>query len=580
MNKKILIAAMALPFALAACGGSDKAAKAEKTPAPQEPKIEAAAPEGAPALQAVIVPSLPDLSPETLGSYIKTLASDEFEGRAPAQPGGEKTREFLVQTMKDIGLKPANGASYEQPVPLVETTADPTQSHLTITKADGQKHVLAQREETVFWTKRVVENVAFDNSEMVFVGYGVVAPEYDWDDYAGIDVTGKTVVMLVNDPGFTSGDPASFNGKSMTYYGRWTYKFEEAARQGAVAALVIHQTEPAAYGWGVVEGSWTGAQLDLERPDGGASRVALEGWLTHDTADKLFTAAGLDLSAQEQAAVKKGFAPVPMTGLSAAGKITNTIKRSTSANVAGMIKGTTDPDNFVLYMAHWDHLGIKAGDGDTIANGAVDNGTGVGGMLTIAKSFSDADQQPERSILFVAVTAEESGLLGSAYFAEAPLVPFKNIVGGLNMDGMLPTSPAKDIIVIGYGASELETLLDVEAKKRGKYLRPDAEPEKGYFYRSDHISLAKKGVPMLYADSGIDLIEGGEAAGKAAVADYTANRYHKPGDEYSDDWDLSGLLQTMEILRDVGAAMAYSDAQPNWHEGNEFRALRDAQMAE
>ncbi|MEO1151504.1 MAG: M28 family metallopeptidase [Pseudomonadota bacterium] len=507
-----------------------------------------------------------------LRQRIKTLSSDEFAGRAPVTEGGAKTRAFLIEEMKAIGLVPGNGDSYEQQVPLVEVTVDPAQSSLTINGED-----LTYGPQTVYWTKRVEESVSIQDTEMVFVGYGIVAPEYGWDDYAGLDVTNKTVVMLVNDPGFATQDDAVFNGNAMTYYGRWTYKYEEAARQGAAAALVIHQTKPAAYGWGVVEGSWSGPQLDLERPDGGASRVAVEGWLHEDQARALFSSASLDFDGVTSSASAPGFKPVSIPGQTLSASLTNTIKKSESANVAGILTGTTYPDEYVLYMGHWDHLGAGEGTGDTIFNGAVDNATGTAGILSVVEAFAKNESRPERSILVVGVTAEESGLLGSAYLAEDPIVPLSQIVAGINIDAMLPTPPSKDLIVVGFGASEVENILEDVAAARGKYLRPDPEPEKGYFYRSDHISLAKKGVPMLYADAGIDFVEGGTDAGSAFVADYAANRYHKPADEYTDDWEMGTLIDTLSIFYEVGAALAYSDSWPNWNEGNEFRAIRDAQ---
>lgn len=507
-----------------------------------------------------------------LRQRIKTLSSDDFAGRAPVTQGGAKTRAFLIEEMKAIGLVPGNGDSYEQQVPLVEVTVDPAQSSLTINGED-----LTYGPQTVYWTKRVEESVSIQDTEMVFVGYGIVAPEYGWDDYAGLDVTNKTVVMLVNDPGFATQDDAVFNGNAMTYYGRWTYKYEEAARQGAAAALVIHQTKPAAYGWGVVEGSWSGPQLDLERPDGGASRVAVEGWLHEDQARALFSSASLDFDDVTSSASAPGFKPVSIPGQTLSASLTNTIKKSESANVAGILTGTTYPDEYVLYMGHWDHLGAGEGTGDTIFNGAVDNATGTAGILSVVEAFAKNETRPERSILVVGVTAEESGLLGSAYLAEDPIVPLSQIVAGINIDAMLPTPPSKDLIVVGYGASEVEDILEDVAAARGKYLRPDPEPEKGYFYRSDHISLAKKGVPMLYADAGIDFVEGGTDAGSAFVADYAANRYHKPADEYTDDWEMGTLIDTLSIFYEVGAALAYSDSWPNWNEGNEFRAIRDAQ---
>ena len=525
--------------------------------------------------ESVLVDSVPRgiIDEQNLRFRISTLSSDEFEGRAPATLGGDITREFLVNEMKAIGLQPANGDSYEQPVPLVEITADPQSSYLRI----GER-TLAYGPEAVFWTKKAVEEIAFDDSDVVFVGYGVVAPEYGWNDYEGIDVTGKTVVMLINDPGFATQDESVFNGEAMTYYGRWTYKYEEAARQGAAAAIIVHQAAPAAYGWGVVEGSWSGAQLDLERPDAGASRIPMEGWIQADIARALFSEADQDFDALAAAAVKKSFKPVTLGSLKASGRISNSIRRSVSANVAGILPGSVYPDEYVLYMGHWDHLGVGVGvDGDTVSNGAVDNATGTAGILSIAEAFANNGSAPERSILFLAVTAEESGLLGSAYFAEAPLVPFKQIVGGINIDAILPTPPTRDLIVVGFGSSELEDLLKIAADQNGQYLRPDAEPEKGFFYRSDHISLAKKGVPMLYADSGIDFVDGGEAAGRAFSLDYNQNRYHKPADEYSEDWDMRGMLNSLQLFYQTGAMMAYTDMWPNWYEGNEFRALRDRQ---
>jgi len=514
-----------------------------------------------------------------LRRHIKILASDEFEGRAPATSGGLKTTDYIAGEFKRIGIQPVDG-SYYQSVPMVEATVDPDNSFLYV--RDGEEKIdLAYKTQSVFWTKQVLEDVSFEGSELVFVGYGVVAPEYGWNDYEGIDVTGKTVVMLVNDPGFATKDPELFNGNSMTYYGRWTYKYEEAARQGAAGAIVIHDTEPAAYGWGVVEGSWSGPQLDLERPDGGASRVKLEAWITNDVARMLMNRAGLDLEVLQDAAKASDFKPVDMGDLTASATLTSSIRRSESKNVIGVLPGSEAPGEHVLYMGHWDHIGInptEEGD-DKIYNGAVDNATGIAAILEVAERFATNEQRPRRSVLFAAVTAEESGLLGSAYMAEDPPVPFKSIVGGINIDAILPSPLAKDIIVVGYGASELEDFLAASAKDHDRVLSPDAEPEKGYFYRSDHISFAKKGVPMLYADSGIDLRDGGEEAGRAFGADYVTNRYHKPADEYSDDWDMAGMTDTVEILYETGAALAYGDAWPNWYDGNEFRALRDAQLA-
>jgi len=553
-------------LAVAACGGSGGAPEADAS-------VLAAVGSAAPATDGT-----GEITADGLKQHIRILASDEFEGRAPTTPGGEKTRNYIAGEYQRLGLEPV-GASWFHDVPMVETTLDPAKSFLRV-DVNGTVREIAYKKEAVYGTKRAEPEVAFDGSDMVFVGYGVVAPEHRWNDYEGVDVKGKTVVILVNDPGFLTNDETLFGGKAMTYYGRWTYKYEEAARQGAAGALIVHDTVPAAYGWNVVEGSWSGPQIDLQRADNGASRAALEGWITRETAASLLSAAGLDLEALTAAANQRGFRPVAMPGLKASGKIAQTIKRSKDANVIGVLKGAAAPDEYVLYMGHWDHLGqdpAQEGE-DKIFNGAVDNATGVAGILEIAEKFATGPR-PRRSVRFAAVPAEESGLLGSAYLAENPPVPLHQIVGGVNIDGVLPAPAAKDIVVIGYGASELEDILNKHAAAAGKYLRADPESEKGYFYRSDHISLAKKGVPMLYADAGSDLALGGEAAGKALGDDYTSKRYHQPSDEFDESWDLSGMAGSMEILHAVGAEIAGSDAWPTWRDGNEFRAIRDASRA-
>lgn len=573
MNKVIPLLVASSAFSLLVGCGGEKVTTADSAPETKAASTDAG-PVDAPEAEAAGDPA--SITGADLAKHIAILASDEYEGRAPGTAGGDKTRTYIADEYKRIGLEPVNG-SYFQTVPMVETTLDPVVSSFAI---NGE--ALEYKVDTVYWTKRVEEEVSFADTDMVFVGYGIVAPEYGWNDYDGIDVEGKTVVMLVNDPGFATQDPELFNGNAMTYYGRWTYKYEEAARQGAAGALVIHDTVPAAYGWGVVEGGWSGPQLDLERADGGANRAALEGWLSNDAARQLLTTAGLDLDELMAASKVNGFEPVAIEGARASATLVSKIQRSEGANVLGILPGTEAPDEYVLYMAHWDHLGInptQAGD-DKIFNGAVDNATGVAAIIEIAEAFANADVKPRRSILLAAVTAEESGLLGSAYMAEEPPVPFKSIVGGINIDAILPTPPTNDMIVVGYGASELEDLLKIEATISGRTLSPDAEPEKGYFYRSDHISFAKKGVPMLYADSGQDFREGGMSAGKAFGADYVQSRYHKPADEFNGEWRFDGMTETVDILYRTGATMANSNQWPNWYEGNEFRALRDAQMAE
>jgi len=529
-----------------------------------------------PATPPAETPPPPIASASDLGRRIAKLASDEFEGRAPGTAGGAAASAYIAAEMKTAGLVPmGKDGTYFQPVKLTETEVLPS-SNMTIKAGDETLLTADQLNNAVFWTKRLDESQTIEDSELVFVGYGVVAPEYGWNDYAGLDVKGKTVVMLVNDPGFATKDEALFKGNAMTYYGRWTYKFEEAGRQGASAALIVHETEPASYGWDVVSGSWTGAQYDLVRPDGGASRTPLEGWLHKDAAEKLFSASGLDYTQQKNQAAVSGFVPVDMPELTLDAALNQKVKTVESNNIAGGVVGTSRPDEYVLYMAHWDHLGKNedAPTEDKIYNGAVDNATGTAAIIEIGEAFAQQGA-PERSAIFVAVTAEESGLLGSAYYAEAPLVPLENTVAGINIDAILPLGKTRDMKVIGFGASQLEDRLKAVLDKRDMYIVPDDKPEAGYYYRSDHISLAKKGVPMLYADPGNDHVINGLTYGEDFAKDYTKERYHKPGDEYFDSWDLSGIEQSTEILFELGYGIANSSDWPNWYEGTEFRALRD-----
>ncbi len=515
-----------------------------------------------------------------LAVRIKTLADDIFEGRGPGTPAGEASADWVAAEMARIGLQPGgeNGGWFQQ-VGMVNQTVDAAQSSLVLTWPDEDELSLAFKDQAVFWTKHQhTDHVSFDPSDVIFVGYGAVAPEYGWNDYGDLDYTGKTVLMLVNDPGFATGDPALFNGQAMTYYGRWTYKFEEAARQGAAAALVIHETEPASYGWDVVANSWTGAQSDLVRANGGVDRALLEGWVQRDIAVEMFAKAGLDFEAMKQAARTPGFQPVALEGVKARGEIHQTIDRLESRNVVGILPGQTRPDEYVLYTAHWDHLGMKTGApgedfyADQIFNGAVDNATGTAAILEIAEAMKA--ETLDRSVMFLAVTLEESGLLGSEFYANNPTVPLNTIVAGMNIDGALPMGRTRDMIVVGHGASELEDILKDVLVAQDRVITPDTRPEAGFFYRSDHISLAKKGVPMLYAGEGEDKRDGGVAAGRAAAAAYTAERYHKPMDEYSDDWDLSGLEEDAQALFEVGLRIANSEDWPTWYPGNEFEAIR------
>ena len=515
-------------------------------------------------------------SASDLSRRIKRLASDEFEGRAPSTPGGQAASQYIADEMAAAGLSPmGDNGTFFQTVELTAATVLPS-STMSIRKGNVQALDGSTTENAVFWTKRLDETVSVTDSELVFVGYGVNAPEFGWNDYAGVDVKGKTVVMLVNDPGFATKDEAVFKGNAMTYYGRWTYKYEEAARQGAEAVIVIHETEPASYGWDVVSGSWTGEQYDLVRPDRGASRAALEGWVTYNQANKMFAKAGLDLAKMKSDAAVKGFKPVPAPALKLSATLNQTVKTTESRNVAGVLKGKTNPNEYVLYMAHWDHLGMSddVEGNDKIHNGAVDNATGTAAIIEVAETMVERGT-PDRSVIFVAVTAEESGLLGSAYYGEKPLVPLAQTVGGINIDAMLPVGETKDMKVIGFGSSELEDLLKRQLEKRGMYVVADDKPEAGYFYRSDHISLAKLGVPMLYADPGNDHVTNGLTYGETFAKEYTDERYHKPSDEYDNSWDLSGIVQATDIMLDMGYDLANSDQWPNWYEGTEFRALRD-----
>lgn len=576
MHLKILTLTAAA-WALAACSPSTPSAPAE----PSEPAEVAAEELLLPLPEATV----PEIVAADVAARVKTLADDVFEGRGPGTPSGEASAAWIAQELARIGLQPAgDDGSWYQQVEMVNQTVDLAQSSLVLTWPNQEDLSLDLKDQAVIWTKRQnTDHVSFDPTEVVFVGYGAVAPEYGWDDYAGQDVTGKTVVILVNDPGFATGDPALFNGKSMTYYGRWTYKFEEAARQGATAAIIVHETEPASYGWDVVANSWTGAQSDLVRPNGGADRAMLEGWIQRDLATEMFAQAGLDFEEMKTAAKTQGFQPVPLQGVKARGEIHQTIDKLTSRNVAGVLPGTETPDEYVLYTAHWDHLGMKTGAPgedfyeDQIYNGAVDNATGSAGILEIAEAMKS--QPLQRSVMFLFVTLEESGLLGSEYFANNPTIPLNKVVAGINLDGALPLGRTKDMTVIGFGASELEDILKEVLVAQDRIITPDGRPEAGYFYRSDHISLAKKGVPMLYAGEGEDKRDGGLAAGRAAAAAYTAERYHKPMDEYSDDWDLSGFQEDLQALHDVGLRIANSDAWPTWYPGNEFEATRKASLA-
>ena len=518
--------------------------------------------------------TVPALSEATMRAVTKELSLDSYEGRAPGSAGEVKTVAYLIEKFKAAGLEPGNKGSWTQDVPLVEITAKNV-SALSVADKAGKAISFAYGSEYVIGSYRETPQTKVDMSEMVFVGHGIVAPEKGWDDYADVDVQGKTVVVMVNDPDFDAKDlTGEFGGKAMTYYGRWTYKYEEAARQGAAAVLIIHDDAPAAYGWNVVNSSWTGTQFLAQSKDAGASQTAANGWIQKSVAKEIFAAAGQDLDKQMAAAKIKGFKAVPLS-LTASLSFDNDITRKMSKNVVGVLKGAKRPDEYVLYTGHWDHLGrCTPVAGDDICNGAIDNATGSAALVALAEGHKAAGV-PDRSLVFLAVTAEESGLLGSKYYAENPVFPLSQTVGGVNMDAFSLAGPAKNLTVIGMGKSELDGYLSAAAKAEGRTPEMEPTPEKGFYYRSDHFSFAKMGVPMVYFEGGDDLITGGKAAAKAAADDYEKNRYHAPGDEYDEKWDWSGVMADLKLYYRVGRALAMTDAWPNWNEGDEFRAIRD-----
>lgn len=515
---------------------------------------------------------------DALKADTRELASDAFEGRAPGTDGEEKTVAFLIRRMQEAGLQPGNGASWTQDVPISETFLDPDLRLAVVGPGGGAP--LRYGVDFMANTRREAAQVRLDGAGVVFAGHGIHAPERGWDDYAGLDVKGKVVIVLVNDPDWrTSTLDGPFGGRAMTYYGRWDYKHDEAAKRGAAAVLVVHQDEPAGYPFAVVQNSWSGPQLAAARDDAGAARPALEGWISAAAADRLLQPLG-GLKAAEAAAARPGFRaqPLPWT-LSGEARVAH--RRFMSRNVLGRLPGSTRPDEHVLMVAHWDHLGRCPADpdGDDICNGAIDNATGTAALLAMARAFKAAGPAPARSLLFLAVTAEESGLIGSDWYASNPVVPLAMTVGGVNVDGLSMLGRTSDVVIVGAGKSELERVAERFAARQSRRIEPEPTPEKGFFYRSDHFSLAKVGVPMLYAGSGVDVRGRGLTAGLAAEEDYTANRYHKPGDEFDETWDWSGAIEDLALNYAVLRAMAESRMWPNWLPGAEFRAARDASRA-
>ena len=512
-----------------------------------------------------------------LEPHIVKLASDEFEGRMPFSPGETKTINYLEAKFKAYGLDPGNGDSYFQDVPLASITSLGAPS-MTVASSD-ESITLEGLSDYVIWTQRTDSLVAFDDAEIVFAGFGIVAPEYGWNDYKNIDVMGKIVMVLVNDPGFGTEDASFFKGNTMTYYGRWTYKYEEAIRQGALGVLIVHNTIPAGYGFNVVQNRWNSEQLYLDDREEENYKLAFEGWVTLPTANKLFEMAGLNERELLAKARKADFQAIPMN-LKASSSLTVSAKYDVSKNVIAKVTGATKPNEYVIYTAHWDHLGIGKPDetGDSIYNGALDNASGTAALLALAEAFAAGDK-PERTVVFLAVTAEEQGLWGSLYYALNPVYPKEQTVANINMDGINPYGKMIDVSVIGIGQSEMEDLLDVELAKVGRYASPDPTPTAGYYFRSDHFSFAKVGIPALYFGTGIDHFEKGKEYGKQLEDEYVQLYYHKPSDSYdAERWNLDGAVDDVQLLYNVGQNLSNSDIWPQWKEGSEFKAIRDGYM--
>jgi Zn-dependent M28 family amino/carboxypeptidase len=551
------ILSLAIAAVLAGCAGP-------QSPAP-------------PADQAELQPARDAVTAPRLLAQIKSLASDEFAGRQPGTPGEERTVKYLEEQFRAAGLEPGNpDGTYIQNVPLVGITAGRAMA-LRLTPKQGPTLSAGFGPDFVAWTKRVVPSVSVD-AEMIFAGYGVQAPEFRWDDFKGLDVKGKIIVVLVNDPPVTAEN--IFGGKAMTYYGRWTYKYEKAAELGAAGCLIIHETGPAGYGWPIVQGRMN-EQFDLDTPDKNMGRAAMEGWISWETAEKLMRMAGQDLAALKQAAVSRDFKPVAL-GVRAAVTIKNKLRTVASRNVIARLTGS-DPQlrsEYVAYTAHWDHFGIGAPvNGDSIYNGAEDNASGTAMVLEIARAFKQMKVAPKRSLLFLAVTAEEQGLLGSQYYAEHPLYPLARTAAVINLDALNLLGRTRDVISVGVGNSTLDEMLATAAAEQGgRVIKPDAEPEKGFFYRSDHFNFAKHGVPALNPDGGTDYLGKEPGWGMKKREEYTANHYHRPSDDVKDYWDLSGLAEDAQLFLTVGYRVAQNPKMPEWKPGTEFKARREASL--
>ena len=512
---------------------------------------------------------------DSLLAHISTLASDDFQGRRPFTEGETKTISYLQAQCQALGLEPGNGNSFLQQVPLVEIKPKGTPEPSVQSKQG--KMDFKNMEDFVIFTERTDTSISIDNAGLVFAGFGVVAPEYNWNDYAGLDVKDKIVMVMVNDPGFTTKDSSLFKGKTMTYYGRWTYKFEEAARQGAKGCLIVHNTAAASYPFSVVQNSNGGTKLHLDSRGSSNYQLGIEGWISEPSAMKILAAAGLDSTVFIKAN-QAGFKPVDL-GMKASAKLQTSVVFNTSNNVIAKIPGSTKPDECIIYTAHWDHLGIGKPDanGDSIYNGALDNASGTAAILEIARAFINQKEKPERSIVFLFVTAEEQGLLGSAWYATHPIFPAEKTVANINLDVINANGPMKDISISGAGQSELEDIFSEEIKKQGRYIAPESRPEAGYYFRSDHFNFAKIGVPALTTDNGHEHATKGKEYGLQKEEEWNTKYYHQPDDEYDTTrWDITGALQDIDVMFKVGQQLAYGAEWPKWKTGSEFKAIREA----
>ena len=527
--------------------------------------------------------SMGPFNPQRLAEIDKTISADDYEGRGVNTPAETKTVNFIIDQFRSAGLQPGgdlvNGKrKWTQDVPLLqsELTGDPL---VTVQTPAGSLRLTQSNEIAVRSPQNGQSQIRIENAPLLFVGYGVSAPERNWDDFKGQDVRGKVIVVLVNDPDFEGGE-GNFGGKAMTYYGRWTYKYEEAARRGAAGVMIVHETAPAAYGWNTVKNSNTNTQFDIVRQNPSASHTPFETWIQRDVAVQLFKNAGLDFDQAKQAAKRRDFRPIDLKSTVSA-TANAKVSTITSHNVVGLLPGKKYPDETVIYSAHWDHLGVGLPDakGDKIYNGAVDNATGISALIEQGRAFARGPR-PDRSIVFLAVTAEEKGLLGSEYYATHPLFPLAKTVGVLNTDSLGVWGPAKNFSISGTAKLDLLDDLIAAGKEQGRYFTTDPHPETGGFYRSDHFSFAKQGVPALSFGSGRDLATGGLARGEELAADYTSKRYHQPADEFNPQWDFSGMAQDANLLHIVGVRLANSREWPNWSQDSEFRAARDRSAAE